>query len=193
MFIKETKEKNIYTKKSRWGKFIKYCRIKTLLHYRCDNCKEIFSKCRNGKYDVKALSYCKNCITNIGAFKLAGFSTYKHNIQKKFKKRIGNVIKGRSGYPEVYIGKNYPYRKGGYRCIREHIFVMENYLKRGLKKGEVVHHIDGDKTNNKLDNLYLTTVAEHNKLHACSESLIFDLYKKGKIKFNKMIGRYYIK
>ena len=70
---------------------------------------------------------------------------------------------------------------------------MENYLKRGLKKGEVVHHIDGDKTNNKLDNLYLTTVAEHNKLHACSESLIFDLYKKGKIKFNKMIGRYYIK
>jgi hypothetical protein len=190
MFIKESKETNFYSKKSRWGKFLNYKRTKTLLHYKCDNCSNEFIKMRNGKYDKDSLAYCSICIRNIGAYRLAGLSTYKHNVEKKFKKRIGNIVKGREGYPEIYIGQNYPYRKGGYRTLREHLFVMENYLKRGLKKGEVVHHIDGDKKNNKLNNLYLTTVAEHNKLHASSEYLIFELYKKGKITFNKQLGRY---
>jgi hypothetical protein len=190
MFIKETNEINFYSKKSKWGKYINYKRRKTLLHYKCDNCPKKFIKIRNGKYKTDALSYCKNCITSIGAYRLAGYSTYKHNVEKKFKKRIGNIVKAKDGYKEIYIGKNYPYRKGGYRCIREHVFVMENYLKRGLEKGEVVHHIDGDKTNNNLDNLFLTTIAEHNKLHASTEHIIFELVKKGKIKFNRHIGRY---
>ncbi len=191
MFIKETKEKNFFkNKRSRWGKLVNYFRTKTLLHYKCDNCGIVFIKARNGKYNLKALSYCKNCITSIGAYRLAGYSTYKHNVEKKFKKRIGKIVKGRDGYKDIYIGKNYPYRKGGYRHIREHVFIMENHLKRGLKKGEVVHHIDGDKTNNNLNNLYLTTIAEHNKLHASTEHIIFELVKKGKIKFNRQIGRY---
>ena len=41
-----------------------------------------------------------------------------------------------------------------------------------------------------IENLYLTTVKEHNKLHAESESIIFELYKQGIVKFNKEIGRY---
>jgi len=41
-----------------------------------------------------------------------------------------------------------------------------------------------------LENLYLTTVQEHNKLHAQSENIIFALVKLGKVKFNRDIGRY---
>jgi hypothetical protein len=68
--------------------------------------------------------------------------------------------------------------------------LMEMHLQRKLNKGEIVHHIDGDKQNNSMDNLFLTTVAEHNKLHACSESLIFKLVQMGLIKFNKTNARY---
>ena len=47
-----------------------------------------------------------------------------------------------------------------------------------------------DKKNNKLENLFLTTVAEHNKLHAESESIIFELVKQGLVIFNRNTARY---
>ena len=40
---------------------------------------------------------------------------------------------------------------------REHRIVMENILGRKLKKWEVIHHIDEDKTNNDPNNLHLCT------------------------------------
>jgi hypothetical protein len=190
MFLRETKEINQYEKKSKYGKLTSYQRTKTLTHWKCDNCNEEFSKVRNGNYDINAKSYCKTCISKIGLNKLASLAGYESKAKNIFEPKIGSIVIGKEGYPEVYIGKNYPYRKGGYRSIREHIYVMECYLQRKLHTGEVVHHIDGDKTNNSLDNLFLTTVAEHNKLHAECESIIFDLVKKGIVKFNQTTARY---
>ncbi len=190
MFVKETTETNTYTRKSKYGKFTSYNRTKTLTHWICDNCNTEFFKVRNGTYSVQSKSYCKNCISKIGIAKLANIAGYNAKVKNKFENRVGTVISGKEGYPEVYIGKDYPYRPGGYKCIREHIFVMECHLKRRLTKGEIVHHIDGNKRNNKLENLFLTTVAEHNKLHAESESIIFELVKQGLIIFNRDTARY---
>ena len=190
MFIKETTETNTYEKKSKFGKFSSYQRTKRITHWTCDNCSTEFSKVRNGKYNTESKSFCKTCISKIGLGKLIGQAGYEHKIEKTLKGKVGNIITSKDGYPERYIGKDYPYRKGGYRCIREHVFVMECHLERGLKKGEIVHHIDGNKTNNRLDNLYLTTVQEHNKLHAESESIVFELYRKGVVIFDKSSGRY---
>ena len=72
----------------------------------------------------------------------------------------------------------------GYRCfkignktIREHRIIMEKHLGRKLEPWEHVHHIDGNKTNNKIENLQLVDVlqridvlqlidaAAHNKEH----------------------------
>jgi len=51
------------------------------------------------------------------------------------------------------------------RRIDEHRFVMEKHLGRRLNSSEVVHHIDGDASNNDIDNLRLMNQSEHTKLH----------------------------
>jgi hypothetical protein len=51
------------------------------------------------------------------------------------------------------------------RRVLEHRLVMAEFLGRPLTRAEVVHHIDGDKTNNAIDNLELMTRAEHVALH----------------------------
>jgi hypothetical protein len=49
--------------------------------------------------------------------------------------------------------------------VRQHRLVMENHLKRFLLPTEVVHHIDGNKQNNKIENLELfSSNAEHLKI-----------------------------
>jgi hypothetical protein len=188
MFIKETKETNTYTKKSKFGKLSNYTRCKTITHWGCDNCGSEFTKCRNGKYDTSVKSYCRECITKIGKMKLASINGYVAKAEKHLeKKKI--VVTDKQLYPDVYYGLDYPYRKG-YGTIKEHTYVMECYLKRGLVKGEIVHHIDGDKTNNNIENLFLTTPAEHNKLHAGSEAIVFRLVKLGIVQFNRELARY---
>lgn len=50
--------------------------------------------------------------------------------------------------------------------VLEHRVVMENHLGRLLEKGEVVHHINNDGHDNRIENLELMGLAEHSKLHA---------------------------
>lgn len=47
----------------------------------------------------------------------------------------------------------------------EHILIMEQDLGRSLNKNECVHHLDGNKGNNRLENLLLMTNSTHAKIH----------------------------
>lgn len=44
--------------------------------------------------------------------------------------------------------------------------VMEQHLGRALREDEHVHHMNGDPTDDRLENLQLLTPSEHHKLHA---------------------------
>ena len=69
-----------------------------------------------------------------------------------------------NGYEVRYING---YNKNG--NVKEHRYIMEQYLGRKLKENEIVHHKDGNKLNNDISNLEVMTRSEHSKLHRLKE------------------------
>lgn len=47
----------------------------------------------------------------------------------------------------------------------EHIIIAESVLGRSLRDGEVVHHINEDKTDNRKENLLICSRGYHAMLH----------------------------
>lgn len=60
--------------------------------------------------------------------------------------------------------------------ITEHRYVMEQFLGRKLLSSEIVHHINGDKLDNCIENLILTNRADHINEHR--EELVSGQRKK---------------
>lgn len=50
-------------------------------------------------------------------------------------------------------------------CVYEHVLIAEELLDRPLKEGEVVHHLDENRSNNSPDNLIVLYNGMHVKLH----------------------------
>lgn len=84
-------------------------------------------------------------------------------------------------------------RKSGGKYIRipEHRAVMEEYLNRRLADSERVHHIDLDKRNNGIANLYLCSGdAEHRRIHHSLSIILTELFRSGAFLFDRDNGVY---
>lgn len=77
---------------------------------------------------------------------------------------LSESIKSKSSYVDPYAFHKSVVESFG-RKVRYHRFIMEQKLGRKLERNEIVHHIDGNKHNNELDNLMLLSSSEHAKLH----------------------------
>lgn len=72
-------------------------------------------------------------------------------------------IKEHEGY-RLILSRDHPYcNKDGY--VYEHRLIMEAYLGRYLRPDEDVNHIDGDRSNNKIENLEVMSHSEHAAFH----------------------------
>ena len=75
----------------------------------------------------------------------------------------GGVNKRQDGYLRITI-------ESGTRQLY-HRYLLEKHLGIKLKPSQVVHHVNGDNTDNRLENLLIVSQQEHTKLHNFGQCL----------------------
>ena len=125
---------------------------------------------------------CKYCDRNVGRYGAKGMCNKHYQMWRKHNDPLhfdGRVRPTSHGY--YRIGKN---------GQTEHRKIYEDYIGRKLEPYEVIHHIDFDRTNNKIENLYLyNSKSEHTRQHCNYRRLQKELKNDEIIKFKD--GVYY--
>ena len=104
---------------------------------------------------------------------------------KRKRKPIGSKNVDSNGYVRVKVAE------GSATWRPEHQLVMERILGRSLARGEVVHHINGVRSDNRPENLHLCeSHAEHMRIEASLSACFRELLAAGLARFNPETGRY---
>jgi len=117
----------------------------------CKRCQIIMDKSTIGDYCAVCVYHFKYKCNKCGKF----FTSIALKTHDRF---CGKTTIGidRQGY-------EYFMHNGKFKYV--HRYLIEINIGRKLKTNEIVHHIDGDKQNNSIENLEVMTVAEHTSLH----------------------------
>ena len=115
-------------------------------------------KCEGMSKRTRKVVNCKQCnkefetTRNLFCSRICRDEYFKINGMKK---KSGYWFE--NGYKILYVNGN--------KSIKEHIKIMENAIGRKLEKDEVVHHINSNIGDNRIENLALMTRSEHSRLH----------------------------
>jgi endogenous inhibitor of DNA gyrase (YacG/DUF329 family) len=123
------------------------------------NCTICGKKMSILKSDKSKRKYCSRECLKIGfsKFESARVTNYiKKNRHPMFNGGMGVTT---DGYVWIYI-KGKPHNN-----IKLHRYLMEIKIGRVLESTEIVHHINGDKFDNRIENLKIISRIEHNKIH----------------------------
>lgn len=180
----------------------KYC-------YKCDSNKSLDNYYKNKTKPDGLQNICTDCSKNYGKVLTCtncncSFKINHRNLKKRKtnlcsacaqkESNIKLIERNKSRKKEfIYSTKGYIYLKNqdltkGYKLA--HRKEVEKHLNRKLEKNEVVHHIDGNKTNNQISNLFLTDQKGHSKAHRSLELIGYYLIQNDLVRFNSELGIY---
>ncbi len=126
----------------------------------------------------------KRSIPAVCAYCGCDFLTYKTSLKNGNGKYCGHPCANKAkGFGKISSPDKHPNWKGGRYISRfgyvlslvpgsknryalDHRVVMEKFIGRSLRRDEVIHHISGDKTDNRIENLQIIHPNEHSQLHA---------------------------